>query len=619
MRVLFLLLGAALALPVLAQEAPPAWAEDAVWYQIFPERFRNGDPSNDPTPESMEGAWPQVGAARLREAGWQPTPWGHDWYRQEPWAEALGEPFYFTAQLRRYGGDLQGVLDGLDYLRELGVTALYVNPLNDAPSLHKYDARTYRHVDPHFGPDPAGDRAIIAAENPADPETWQWTAADQFFLQLIRAVHERGMRLVLDYSWNHTGTQFWAFQDVLAHGADSPYADWYRIERWDDPATPDTNEFAYSGWAGVRELPELGKVNLTGNPHAGEPYDGDLAPGPKAHIFAVTRRWLDPNGDGDPSDGVDGFRLDVAEMVPLGFWRDYHRLVKSINPEALLVGEIWWEQWPTRMKNPAPYLGDVFDSVMHYRWFEPARRLVTGAPPALTIPQFAAHLDSVYAEIPETHVAALMNVAGTHDAPRLATTLYNPHSRYKTRETPREDSLYRVDAPDETARRAQRLVLTLQFTLPGTPALFYGDEAGLWGADDPDDRKPMLWADLTYEDEIADPLGRAREPDVIAPDLELLGFYHDLIALRKAHAELFSHGTLEWIESDGARDVLIYRRGHGDAEVVVVLNLGESGQAVQVEAGLQPALTVGSVAAIPSETLMLAMDGRAAAVLVRTP
>ena len=159
--------------PVADAMAVPAWSKDVVWYQVFVERFRNGDPSNDPTLDDMAGAWPD-----LRPDGWEPTPWTQDWYRQEDWAEATGEPFYYTAQLRRYGGDLQGVMDQLDYLQELGVTALFLNPINDAPSLHKYDARNYRHIDRNFGPDPDGDAAIMEAEDPADPATWTWTAAD---------------------------------------------------------------------------------------------------------------------------------------------------------------------------------------------------------------------------------------------------------------------------------------------------------------------------------------------------------------------------------------------------------------------------------------------------------
>ena len=161
-------------------------------------------------------------------------------------------------QARRYGGDIQGLLDRLDYLKELGVTALYINPINDAPSLHKYDARNYRHIDRNFGPDPDGDAAIMAEENPVDPDTWQWTSSDRLFLELVAAVHERGMRIILDYSWNHTGITFWAWKDILENQAASPYADWYEIVQFDDPDTEE-NEFEYQGWAGVSTLPNLKK------------------------------------------------------------------------------------------------------------------------------------------------------------------------------------------------------------------------------------------------------------------------------------------------------------------------------------------------------------------------
>ena len=172
---------------------------------------------------------------------------------------------------------------------------------------------------------------------------------------------------------------------------------------------------AYAGWAGVRELPELRKVNRTGNPHDGVPYDGDLVDEVREHVFAVTQRWMDPDGDGDPADGVDGFRLDVAEMVPMGFWRDYRAFVKGINPDAALIGEIWWQRWPTMMMDPAPYL-EVFDGVMHYRWYEPARRLLTAAPRSTTPSQFASELDSLWRSFPSGQLQASMSMAGSHDA-----------------------------------------------------------------------------------------------------------------------------------------------------------------------------------------------------------
>ena len=205
------------------------------------------------------------------------------------------------------------MLEKLDYLQDLGITAIYFNPLNDSPSLRKYDVRHYRHIDRNFGPDPAGDSAIIDEETPIDPSFWQWTAADKLFLKLIDEVHMRGMRLIMDYSWNHTGIKFWAWEDLKKNQAKSRYKDWYEIISFDDPKTAE-DEFRYEGWLGVKTLPELKKINVS-NKKKGLVFEGDLHPEVKTHIFNITRRWLDPNGDGDPSDGVDGFRLDVASHV----------------------------------------------------------------------------------------------------------------------------------------------------------------------------------------------------------------------------------------------------------------------------------------------------------------
>jgi len=564
--------------PTADAMAVPAWSRDVVWYQIFVERFRNGDPSNDPTLDDMVGAWPD-----LRPEGWEPTPWTQDWYRQESWAKATGEPFYYTAQLRRYGGDLQGVIDQLDYLQELGVTALFLNPINDSPSLHKYDARNYRHIDRNFGPDPDGDVAIMGAEDPADPATWTWTAADSLFLALVDEVHRRGMRIIVDYSWNHTGTQFWAWHDVLEKQSESPYADWYEVERFDDAATPDTNEFSYSGWAGVPDLPEWRKIGRPEGARSGA-VDGTLVPGVREHVFNVTRRWLDPNGDGDPSEGVDGFRLDVAEIVPLGFWREYRQVVRDINPEAYLVGEVWWEKWPERMFDPAPWLqGDVFDAVMNYRWYEPTRRFFAGARPALSASGYVAALDSIAAGIPAEHLEALMNLTASHDSPRFGTSVYNP-GRYKYQVNPRENPDYRIGRPGKRTREIQEMILIQQFTYIGTPHIWYGDEVGMWGADDPDPRKPMLWADLEYEDEATHPMGLSRRPDRVVPDMDLFATYQDLIALRKDNLNLFVDGDLTWLHVDDANGVLVYQRTLGDQVAIVGFNASEDPQEIVIEA-----------------------------------
>jgi len=555
----------------------PDWAGDAIWYQIFVERFRNGDPSNDPTAHDIDGVTDQS-----PPKGWRPTPWTQDWYQQEPWAAATGKDFYGTVQFRRYGGDLQGVVDRLDYLQELGITALYLNPVNDAPSLHKYDARNYHHIDRNFGPDPRGDERRIAAENPTDPGTWGWTAADSLFLELIREAHRRRMRIIVDYSWNHTGITFWAWQDVLKRQRASPYADWYAVEAFDDPATPDTNEFRYRGWVGVPWLPEWRKIGRPdGKTHGA--IDGTLVPGVRKLVFDVTRRWLDPNGDGDPSDGVDGFRLDVAEMVPLGFWREYRRFVRGINPEAYLVGEVWWESWPDRIYDPAPWLqGDVFDAVMNYRWYMPTRSFFTGAPPRLGASGFAASLDSLTIGIPAAHLKAMMNLTASHDSPRFSTSVFNP-GRYKYHNNPREDPEYRIERPDEPTRRIQELILVQQFTYVGAPHIWNGDEVGMWGADDPDDRKPLVWADLQYQDESTHPLGRTRPRDRVAPDTSLLRIYQRLIALRRGHLRLFVDGSFAWLRTDDATGVLAYERARGDQRAVVAFNVSDRAQELAVK------------------------------------
>ena len=275
----------------------PDWAQDQVVYQIFPERFANGDSTNDPTRETLERPLRNV------PPSWKVMRWTRDWYERAGWEKTQSGDFYESVYDRRYGGDLQGVINRLPYLDSLGVTALYFNPVFWANSLHKYDANTYHHVDPHFGPDPAGDKQQIAQETPTDPSTWRTTAADSLFLALIDRAHDRGMRVVIDGVFNHTGRDFFAFRDVAQNQQDSRYTGWYDVESYDDPATPDTNEFSYTGWWDLASLPEF----------ANSPDGTNLAAGPKQYVFDATQRWMDPNGDGDPSDGVDGWRLDVAE------------------------------------------------------------------------------------------------------------------------------------------------------------------------------------------------------------------------------------------------------------------------------------------------------------------
>ena len=555
----------------------PAWSHDAIWYQIFTERFRNGDPQNDPTLHDIEGAWPF-----LKPEGWLPTPWTHDWYEQEPWAIASGEPFYRTVQMRRYGGDLQGVLDQLGYLEELGITAVYFNPLNDSPSLHKYDARTYRHVDRNFGPNPRGDEVIISEEDPSDPDTWQWTAADRLFLDLIEALHQRGMRLIMDYSWNHTGSTFWAWQDVLQNQEASPYARWYDIASFDDPATPDTNEFYYHGWIGVKTLPETREINTGGKTRG--IFEGTLDSTFARHVYSVTKRWMDPNGDGDPADGVDGFRLDVAESVPMGFWREFRQFVRAINPEVYLVGEVWWEEFPHHLTDPAPWLqGDMFDAVMNYRLYVAMRSFFAQTPPHPTTTQYIAHLDSLASSIGEDFQKAMMNVTATHDTPRLGTSLFN-RGLYKYQMNPRDNPDFNVGRPDRMTEEVRIMLLLQQFTFPGAPHIWMGDEVGMWGGDDPDTRKPIVWADLSYAEEVAHPFGKPRTPDPVAPNQELFEIYQSLIAVRKQHMRLFADGALNFLTARDAQRTFAYERVLGPQRAIVMFNASDEPHTVRVTA-----------------------------------
>lgn len=548
---------------------PPDWAQHAVWYQIFVERFNNGDPSNDPTPENIYTA---SDFNKVPE-NWAITPWTSSWYEEDDWAGGLKGDFYSKIQLRRYGGDLQGVIDKLDYLQNLGVNAIYFNPVNDAPSLHKYDARNYRHVDVNFGPDPEGDNKIIASEDPSDPSTWKWTSADKMFLELVKELHRRGIKVILDYSWNHTGVEFWAWKELMKDQENSPLKDWYDIVSFDDPATKE-DEFDYHGWLNLNSLPEIKKVNVEGERRIGFPYEGDLNARAKEHIFAVTERWLAP--DGVIENGIDGYRLDVADHVPMGFWRDYHEFVKSINPEAYLVGEIWWETWPDRLMDPTPYTnGDVFDAVMFYQVYRPARAFFGGMDKSIDAGQFRDSLEFQWNRLKEPFRYGMMNVAATHDSPRLLTSFYNK-GKYKVGAKPNDDPEYKTGKPDEETFRRVRMYLMHQFTSMGAPHIWNGDEMGMWGGDDPDCRKPLWWEEFEFEPE---PRGNYLNPgepfDEVGFDVGHHAFYKKLTGIRNSY-EVLRTGDLNFLVAEGTK--FAYSRTNEKEIIVACFNLGDKQQ-----------------------------------------
>ncbi len=526
----------------------PEWAKHVIWYQIFPERFRNGDPQNDPTRERL--GTPE---------GWSISQWTGDWYKQAPWERAMGDSFRDSVYKRRYGGDLQGIIDKLDYLKDLGIGAIYLNPVFDAVSLHKYDTSYYHHVDRFFGPDPEGDAKIMEQENPNDPSTWQWTSADKLLLELIEKVHERDMRIIIDGVFNHTGVDFWAFRDLNQHQQQSQYKDWYAVQSYRDPDDPES-EFKYDSWWDVKTLPALKEEN------------GTLVGPVRSHIFDITRRWMDPDGDGDPSDGIDGWRLDVPEEVGKDFWREWSSLVKSINPEAFTVGEIWTtnsREWVS---------GDLFMSSMNYPFTKAVMKYMINQ--SISAADFLAELRTFRHEFPHDAQFVLQNLMDSHDTPRLASMIVNPDRDFGEETMPKDD--FDVRKPNTEERRLQRLVALFQYTYVGAPMIFYGTEAGMWGADDPDDRKPMVWPEFEYDPEESHPFGEERPADDNNFDHRNYHWYRKLGQIRNSHLSLRT-GEFQELTVDNSRNCFAFARVMNEQMFcIVAINRSERPQKLTI-------------------------------------
>ncbi|MFC1679375.1 alpha amylase N-terminal ig-like domain-containing protein [Elusimicrobiota bacterium] len=355
----------------------PSWVEDAVFYQIFPERFANGDPDNDP-PGSK--------------------PWG-------------SEPELFNFM----GGDLQGVLDKLPYLRELGVNAIYFNPIFEAPSNHKYDTADYLKIDPHFG-----DEAL--------------------FRKLTEEAGKRGIRVILDGVFNHSGDKFWAFSDIIDKQRDSKYLDWYTVNSF--PVTPSTP--TYECWWGFGHLPKLNTTN----------------PDTRKYLMKVAAEWIER--------GAAGWRLDVPNEVPHEFWVEFRRRVREADPEAYIVGEIWTDalKWLG---------GDQFDAVMNYVF----RSAVLGyfATEQIGLEDFHRQLLEQRHRYPRGALASQFNLLGSHDTERVGTVFKGDMSRLK-------------------------LAVLFQMTYLGAPVIYYGDEVGLPGGKDPDCRRAFPWDERDQDREL---------------------------------------------------------------------------------------------------------------------
>ena len=542
----------------------PAWARHAVWYQILPERFANGDPSNEPTAASLAGGRLAGGP----EDAWQTSRWTSDWYEMQPWETATAKDKWLNIHDRRYGGDLAGIIARLPYLKELGVNAIYLNPVFDAPSHHKYDGTSLHHIDPDFGPDPQGDRALMASETPDDPRSWIWTTADLLVRKLIDEVHAHGMRIIFDGVFNHVGINHWAFRDLVEKQQASRFGDWFTVHQWRDDAAG--KPFVYEAWRGYATLPELRKV-------------GDhLAPGPRDYIYAATRRWLAPNDD--LKQGIDGWRLDVAPWVPHGFWKDWRRLVKSINPDAYLVAE--------NIRDVAfnvPYLeGDEFDAVMNYNFAFACDEYFFRDTTRISTSRFDTLLRELREAYPACVAPVMQNLFGSHDTARLASHPVNrdrlDYRAFDETYHPRDSRapLFDTRKPNAHERALHKLFALFQMTSLGAPVIFYGDEAGLWGANDPCCRKPMLWPEFRYDDEAMGPDGVPRaHPEPVAFDADLHAAYQRLIALRHAMPALRT-GDVTTLLCDDAKQVLVHWRSDGTHDAVVAINRSDELQEVVI-------------------------------------
>ncbi|MBU0676826.1 MAG: glycoside hydrolase family 13 protein [Verrucomicrobia bacterium] len=531
----------------------PEWAKDAVWYQIFPERFRNGCPQSNPTAHDIgfDG-----------KEDWAITKWGIDWYRRDERESRLGG-FYHNVYHRRFGGDLVGVREKLGYLQDLGVTAIYLNPVFQAESLHKYDGNTFHHIDPTFGPDREGDiKALAEAKETDDPASWIWTSADRFFVDLVEEIHERGMRVIIDGVFNHTGRGFFAFEDLLKNGKDSRYTDWYRITKWKR-----NGKFDYMSWANHKALPELNRT------------DESLVAPVRDYIFNITRRWMDPDGNGNLKRGIDGWRLDVAFCVPHGFWKEWRRCVRGINPDSYLTGEI--------VGLAREYLqGDEFDAVMNYVWLYPSAAFFSPGS-RMDVHEFQSRHDEVRNAYSEPVTQVLQNLLDSHDVGRIASMLQNGVGEdwnwddYFHKSRVKSGADFRTSKPSEETYNALKQLTVFQMTYVGAPMIYYGTEVGMWGANDPDCRQPMLWNDIDYEPEAHRWRGKTG-PTPRGPDHELLEFFKKAIGLRNRY-EVLRRGSIEWVDTQESR-LLAYNRLLGDDSVTVLINCGAATAAHEMSA-----------------------------------
>ncbi len=278
---------------------------------------------------------------------------------------------------------------------------------------------------------------------------------------------------------------------------------------------------------------------------------------------------MDPNGN--PKDGIDGWRLDVPNEVPHPFWIDWRKEVKGINPDALIIGEIW--------DNASAWLkGDQFDGVMNYEFAKAVMKFFVDKKIAITPEQFDSTLAAIRHMYPDSVDYVLQNLVDSHDTDRLASMIVNPDRSYNGDASPRNNPNYKVRKPDAKEIQRQKLIVLFQMTYVGAPMIYYGDEAGMWGATDPDDRKPMLWPDMKYQHEKTSPLpGMTRPDDKNVFNWNLFDYYSRLVHERESNPAL-TIGTYKTLIADNARRVFAFEREYGNQTAIIGFNLSKVDQ-----------------------------------------
>ena len=503
----------------------PDWAKGAVIYQIYTDRFYNGDPENDV--ETREYFY--IGDYSSKVTDWNKYP------------AAMGVREF-------YGGDLQGVIDKLDYLQDLGVEVLYFNPLFVSPSNHKYDIQDYDYIDPHFGKIVEDGGELLSPGEKSNKKATKYQkrttsfanleASNELFIKLVEELHRRGMKIILDGVFNHCGSfNKWMDRECIyerqkgyAPGAyisrESPYHDYFRFFSDEEKDWPYNGK--YDGWWGHDTLPKLN-------------YEESVKL--ENYILNMGRKWV------SPPYNVDGWRLDVAADLGRSneynhqFWKKFREVVKNANPDAIILAEHYGD--------PREWLGgDEWDTVMNYDAFmEPITWFLTG---------MEKHSDEMREELrgnADNFTRAMTYHMANMMVPSLLTSMNelsnHDHSRFLTRTNHMVGRVAELgpEAANEFVNPAvMREAVAFQMTWIGAPTVYYGDEAGVCGFTDPDNRRTYPWG---HEDQ------------------QMLGFHKEMIRIHKEH-EALRTGAVVMLHCE--KNILAYGRFTEEEQIIVILN-----------------------------------------------